>query len=631
MSAEGDHKTANASILTTDNSKKESDLWNGRAMLSVWMLYRDKLTPEGRAFIKDTMTAALNGKGSIRRRGLGGAGKNKELTASVIRMIGGEQFGIPSLAKTGYKMIDSMARSWGKTGSWTEHNSPTYQAVYMIALSMVWMYSTNEDVARKARILEERAWMEMAMRFHTPSWSQIGPFERAYGWDVVGLGTDTQYLYRHAVGPDLPLRSCLAFKKLFAGDHYPMDYRLSWAGRTATQTHNCPAYLVEFMRRAQKDFNFSSTLSLSQPEALVSYMDRNISLGTAMRNITGNRQALHITGYWSKGGPVRDKEDRRSFASRDFDIRVFQKKNRMLNVIVGKRRCSYRLCNYSKLDEVRIGGRRIDISKAPARTRDDAPLCIRDGAVYVAMKPLERAGARKGDAVKISMEKNRGYDPEVRLSFSSTDDASYHVLAIEFVNAEDYKSFDDYCKQVQAWNLTSEQKDGTIVARGWTGTDREMEMHLAKKQINQKRSDWRITRRLYNGKRPREGAMVASVLRADHTGEQTVNGAALRTRQDILGLLWADPVGKAYVGMIPTPDSGPLKLTTPLGNVSVGTLGFGRVELTGAGGPRCDVEAVTLEGTLEWSGVPSGARVIVNGTDVTAKGKVNGKTWKMSL
>ncbi len=45
-------------------------------------------------------------------------GKNKELTASVIRMIGGEQFGIPSLAKTGYKTIDSMARSWGRKGSW---------------------------------------------------------------------------------------------------------------------------------------------------------------------------------------------------------------------------------------------------------------------------------------------------------------------------------------------------------------------------------------------------------------------------------------------------------------------------------------------------------------------------------
>jgi len=55
------------------------------------------------------------------------------------------------------------------------------------------------------------------------------------------------------------------------------------------------------------------------------------------------------------------------------------------------------------------------------------------------------------------------------------------------------------------------------------------------------------------------------------------------------------------------------------------------VELTGAGGPRLDVEAVTLEGALEWSAVPSGARVIVNGTDVTAKGTVSGKTWKMGL
>ncbi|MHC4502551.1 MAG: hypothetical protein ACYTFI_04525, partial [Planctomycetota bacterium] len=390
-------------------------------------------------------------------------------------------------------------------------------------------------------------------------------------------------------------------------------------------------YLVEFMRRAQKDFSFSSTLSLSEPEALVSYMDRNISLGTAMRNVTGNRQALHLTGYWSKGGPVRDKEDRRSFAPRDSDIRVFQKKNRMLNVIVGKRRCSYRLCNYSKLDEVRIGGKLIGIGKGPSRTGEDAPLSIRDGAVYVALKPLERSGARKGDAVKISMEKNRGYDPEVRLSFSSTDDASYHVLAVELANAEDYESFDDYCKQVRAWSLTSEQKDGTIVAKGWTGTEREMEVHLAKKRINQKRSDWRITRRLFNGKGPREGAMVASVLRADHTGEQTVGGAALRTRTDNLGLLWADPVGKAYVGMIPTPESSPLELTTPLGNVSIGALGFGRVELTGAGKPRLDVEAVTLKGTLEWSGVPSGARVIVNGTDVTAKGAISGKTWKMGL
>ncbi|MHC4253274.1 MAG: hypothetical protein ACYS9X_29495, partial [Planctomycetota bacterium] len=185
--------------------KEKWGYWDMLELLNAWVLYRDVMTDEAREKVKAVFEKALSPRGRIVRSRIGRGIGNHPMACMAICAIGGEQFGRPEVARRGYASLDRAAQVWGEVGSFAEYNSPTYLAVDLVALSTIRMYSTNAVVARKARVLEERAWIETGMRYHAPTWTQAGPFARAYLWDVIGGATDMQYLFRRVLGPDVPL------------------------------------------------------------------------------------------------------------------------------------------------------------------------------------------------------------------------------------------------------------------------------------------------------------------------------------------------------------------------------------------------------------------------------------------
>ena len=152
--ARGEFAAANARLLKIDTSRYDSDLWNGMEMMSIWMMYHDTLTPEAKSFIKKTMTAAIDGRGTIRTKGKSGMGGNKELSACVIRMLAGEQFDHRELAEKAQTIVDRMAADWSTRGSYSEYNSPTY---HMIGFTSLMHHVTPELLKSSYSALKRNA------------------------------------------------------------------------------------------------------------------------------------------------------------------------------------------------------------------------------------------------------------------------------------------------------------------------------------------------------------------------------------------------------------------------------------------------------------------------------------------
>ncbi|MHC4251720.1 MAG: hypothetical protein ACYS9X_21575, partial [Planctomycetota bacterium] len=366
--------------------------------------------------------------------------------------------------------------------------------------------------------------------------------------------------------------------------------------------------------------------------------DRDLSLGSASQHLTWRgKQTKSLIAYWRKR-PVEEHKDIKSLFGDAYvnhrsdgsqaDVFYQQDRNRVLGLALprakpmrsGFRNAGYRFwiswCD--EADEMRLGGRRIE--RLPAELAGDGVFALRDGSVYLAICPVPLADATRPTAVRVAM--STGDVPRLVVSLVShegetvrraeKDAPLYHGFCMELANAEDYASFDEFCDAARRSGPGVRLDGNEVEVRAWEGTDREMVMRVDG-------AGRRITSRRLAGRRPREGLMRSPTVLMDRSGRQALGGAELTTAEGVPGLLWADPDEEVYVGMNPTADASAFRLATPSGDVRVGTLGFGRVELTGGPRPRCDVLAVTLGGMLTVAGAPEGTVVTVNGVDVTAR------------
>ncbi|MBT3200553.1 MAG: hypothetical protein HN350_11620 [Phycisphaerales bacterium] len=640
--AYGDLETANRLILKSGpynkgvKGKEKWGYWNLFELLHVHMLYGDKISKPAAAHIRGAFVEALEPGRRISKASFSANGSciNHPLSCTALAMVGGEQFGLPAASAAAYRDLAKFAAVWAQMGAYREYNSPTYQAVDFVALATMRQFSRNREAAIQAGILEERLWIETGLRYHASTGTLGGPHARAYYWDTIGGASDMHYLLHRVCGPEIPL-----FLKV-TDAHYRMDHRLSWAGRASVLTFSCPDYIRKRMLAPQSPQQLRVTSGAeSQLTDLATYIGPNVSLGTCAERCAWRSQNRDFVAHWLSGKKLVSHDNIRSafvgYHAGRGDVHksggdhfYHQDNGRAIALLAPRtngKSMSLRRMNVMmfmtlqrEFEEIRIGDKKID--SLPASGPSGDLIALRDGAVFVAIKPLpaEQWPVENAIGMKVSTKPSKllaislnNYQGRSRRFTADEIAATFHGFCIEIAEASDYSSFDEFCKQASGWRIKGATDKKGVCSVTWDGIAKPLSMQVdlpARK----------IVRRKIGGEVFSTAMLQAATARQDISGKIALNQASLTTAKGVPAYLYADVKERVFMGMNPSSIASRFALDTPLGALEIDKLTFGRAEITGGKPTRVNVKAVTLAGELSFASATGDAKITVNGRDVTA-------------
>ena len=96
--------------------------------------------------------------------------------------------GDPAAAAQGYSKLQAILDRMTDLpiGTVSEFNSPTYYGIDIGTMASIVKYGSNEEYRIKARIMEERLWLDVATRQSSTIRQLAGPFSRVYQDSLVG-------------------------------------------------------------------------------------------------------------------------------------------------------------------------------------------------------------------------------------------------------------------------------------------------------------------------------------------------------------------------------------------------------------------------------------------------------------
>jgi len=159
------------------------------SMVVIWHKYKDLLTAKAKNNILKNISDAFPVSAFSR---FNDGNINHPLGAYCNLICGSELTGSKEIGKIGKKylaefdkQINKKHKKFAQTQV-SEYFSPTYTALSIWFLNIISSYSTDKEIIEISRILEQRFWMDAALRFHAPTLQFAGPFSRAYQDDSVG-------------------------------------------------------------------------------------------------------------------------------------------------------------------------------------------------------------------------------------------------------------------------------------------------------------------------------------------------------------------------------------------------------------------------------------------------------------
>jgi len=144
----------------------------------VWMLYRDRLSPESRDRIQRLMTFSVEG---IRRHGVRVSYTNIFLMKTFNCIALGETTGRDDLADLGYQMLDIWLLYTSAFGI-HEYGSPTYYGVDLDCLGLIARYAGRPEGRKKAETALRLFWTDIAANYVTPCTRIGGAHSRDYDY-----------------------------------------------------------------------------------------------------------------------------------------------------------------------------------------------------------------------------------------------------------------------------------------------------------------------------------------------------------------------------------------------------------------------------------------------------------------
>ena len=273
----------------------EFDIFITNHTVQLLRLHREKLDPPVLEKMERWGRIALRDYNGDRQSDYQFHGYNDNMPskATLGMILGGELFGDEAAVAHGLWNLRQLRDLLSRRGTLSEYSSPTYSALSLANLTEVATLSGNEEARELAQQCVERIWAEFLGRFHPPTGIISGPYSRAYSADSIGHLTVAGIVFWLAFGDaavlnpveelrQIPLRVVIAE----ANDLTRVVGLAAWL---AAVTYEAPDHLVEWMQQRSYPYRIRTTTErgdggekFAPGEILcTTFQEEDFALGTA--------------------------------------------------------------------------------------------------------------------------------------------------------------------------------------------------------------------------------------------------------------------------------------------------------------------------------------------------------------
>jgi hypothetical protein len=557
-------------------------------------------------------------------------------------VLGGEAIGEPAYVERGARRLDEWFDFTNRSGAPHEYNSPTYLAVDIARMAVLANQTRDPDIALRARIAEERLWLQVAAHYHPQLAQLCGPHARSYrdGW--AGAGGYLKLVLWKLLGDDALRRPTPYFAK---------GREEGFIG-VAETAHHCPAYVQEWLRAKRYPFESHELTDAANVNDLTTYMTEAYALGTAAQSygvgepLEPSQQQNSILLYFHRDadpgyGVLSARylsNERGTLASTADDLwdegRFVGAQHRNRAIIayglvprlrpVESYRMSLRMFD-GGTSTAWVGER--SVGQLPVTVEPGEPVVVDTGAVYVAMIPLQPSDmgsdapielSRIGGELVLDVYNYRG-PAKSFWEYQSLGGAFYkgnvrNAAIIEIAARSDFPDAGAFRRHVASASVADsvDEDYGREIVYASGGSTLSLRYSLWDMSVIERKRDGMP----YVAPMGRAGA-------SDGTGPQWIQSrdalVALADAKLMAGRtskwLFADPDVGRYVFVNPSDETAPVWLETPRTIVECDEFAFGRIEID----ERPAMVTVEADGEIapiRLRASPN-TRLIVNGADVS--------------
>lgn len=155
--------------------------FNGSLLLVIEFRDGAKLDAALRTRVREAIRHAAQ---SVKRRNVSMSYTNIAMKGTFVTQAAAELLRDDELKAYAKDRMVRLCQAIDETGSFAEYNSPTYALVSLTALTRIRMFVKDEEVRRRAALLERRVWLHMAMHWDAARKQFAGPMSRCYRNDL---------------------------------------------------------------------------------------------------------------------------------------------------------------------------------------------------------------------------------------------------------------------------------------------------------------------------------------------------------------------------------------------------------------------------------------------------------------
>jgi hypothetical protein len=529
-----------------------------------------------------------------------------------------------------------------RSGGVTEYNSPTYAAVDLAALAELAERAADARLRIRARVMEERLWLHVAVRWHAATAQLAGPHGRAYHNDVTGGVCGIKLVLYAVLGdPRLLWRSAYATARQTPGSvaagrrswHLPAPLRHLFAPRTsAWQVHETvdQEHGVDLTTMLTPSYALGSASSGSHAQSDRLMLTYAVAAPRAVgilfsRYIVNDKTFGSYYHATDRSLATMINDEGQSWIAQDGGRAI------VLYGLLPQREPVFSL----KTEVTLIDGALADAvvidgvpAALPAALRPWQQICVADGAVYIGLIPL--AATNLGGTAPILLH-HRG--DELVLSIANYHDGEAHVfweyatLAGPFyqrniragfiIEVAERRAFADlaaFASHLQRSRIDDRDHGARRRVCYSSGAHHlELTVDLHANRLIERRRDGRLV----------EPPLLACPGAVQRRGPMQC-GAAWLDAGDVAAWLVGDDAAAHWLAGVPALDATPVTLQTPVATIRCAAFGFGRIAITGGATPQIDIIAdahhaplvidAAVAPAIRWNGHDIRARCIADAT-----------------
>lgn len=148
--------------------------------------HKDKLDDDNKKIIMDYLKESLELMIDNKEYEFVGVNDNFPCMACFTGIVAGKMLNNEKAVSWGIKSMNRALKMLERRGLPSEHTSPTYSAIQILAVAEIANYTKDENVRKKAIELENRLALSVLAFYHPGMGKMAGPYSRAYAVDSAG-------------------------------------------------------------------------------------------------------------------------------------------------------------------------------------------------------------------------------------------------------------------------------------------------------------------------------------------------------------------------------------------------------------------------------------------------------------